>query len=92
MTLTFETYPYNHWYLTNYNSDGVMTYSRLLYDIDETIGDADLSLGVTNMFMSSDKTVYFFSSDYQSGNDSIYSRHDACGRSEELRPPEGRVS
>ena len=69
-TFTFETYPYNHWYLTNYNSDGVMTYSRLLYDIDETIGEAEQSLDDSNMFMSSDKTVYFFSRDYQSGNDS----------------------
>ena len=63
-------YPYNHWYLTNYNSDGIMTYSKLLYDIDETIGGADTTLTSDSVFLSSDGTVYIFSRDYFTGGDS----------------------
>ena len=67
---TNVNYPYNHWYLTNYNSDGIMTYSKLLYDIDETIGGADTTLTSDSVFLSSDGTVYIFSRDYFTGGDS----------------------
>lgn len=63
-------YPYNHWYLTTYDSDGIMTYSKLLYDIDGTIGDADTELTSNSALLSSDGTVYIFSQDYYSGGDS----------------------
>ena len=63
-------YPYNHWYLTNYNSDGIMTYSKLLYDIDETIGSSDTTLDFDSAFLSSDGTVYIFTHVYESGGDS----------------------
>ena len=63
-------YPYNHWYLTTYDSDGIMTYSKLLYDIDETIGDADTKLTPDSALLSSDGTVYIFSLDYYTGGDS----------------------
>ncbi len=62
-------YPYNHWYLTNYDSNGIMTYSKLLYDIDETIGGADVDLYYGNMFFSSDKTIYLYIADYSGRGD-----------------------
>ena len=66
---TSVKYPYNHWYLTNYDSDGIMTYSKLLYDIDETIGSADVNLYYGNMLFSSDKTIYLYIADYSGRGD-----------------------
>ena len=62
-------YPYNHWYLTNYDSNGIMTYSKLLYDIDETIGGTDVNLYYGNMLFSSDKTIYLYIADYSGRGD-----------------------
>ena len=66
---TSVKYPYNHWYLTNYDSNGIMTYSKLLYDIDETIGGTDVNLYYGNMLFSSDKTIYLYIADYSGRGD-----------------------
>ena len=54
-------YPHNFRYLTTYTSDGSLTSSTLLYDIDNRLDRAD---SLTMSFMLPDGTLYLFMNSY----------------------------